>query len=104
MMKQSKPKRHQAANTRAPKNHTPNARESKRRALYEPNGETNGHREQLIAVPHVGPGRRRMVPAESLDGLAVRLAHEMAAETVNRIRAIVDRMVKRAIEDAIGKI
>lgn len=51
-------------------------------------------RRSKIAMPRSGPGRRKMVPRDSLDGIAADLAIELAESAVSKLRDVVDRLVR----------
>lgn len=51
----------------------------------------------VVAMPSKGPGRKRYVPADSLDGLSARLANELAVEFVGRVRQMADQMLDAAL-------
>lgn len=67
---------------------------------------TNGH--ALIAMPSNGPGRRRMVAADSPDGIAAQLGEELARELapliVGKLRNIADRIVRARIDAMLSKL
>lgn len=60
----------------------------------------------MIALPRTGPGKRKMVRTDSLDGIAATIANEAAAEIaaeiapmlVGRCRAIAEKMVRSRME------
>lgn len=57
---------------------------------------------KVIAMPGKGPGRRRIVPADSIDGLAARAANELgqelAARIVPKLREMAEAMVRQSLD------
>jgi hypothetical protein len=68
------------------------------------NGTSHPARMKTIEIPRVGPGRRRIVPAESIEGLAAQLANDLAAELTGRLVRVAEKMVRRGLEDALSKL
>jgi hypothetical protein len=54
-------------------------------------------------MPRKGPGRRRMVPANSIDGIAAELAASLAAELVDKVRVVAERMVRETVARMLYK-
>ena len=64
---------------------------------------TPSHGTKLVVVPRKGPGRRRLVPANSIDGIAATLATELAADLLDKCRDVADRMVREAVANILPK-
>jgi hypothetical protein len=68
------------------------------------NGTAPRARLKMIEIPRAGPGRRRVVPADSIDGFAAQLANDIAAQLVDRLKEAAEKMVRIGLQDVLTKL